>query len=160
MNSDETAQKLGDGRLGWARGERVSDRYGSIGLFDEEGDARTFSPRQTRLKGARGELRGVVLEAGTSEHCDLARGLRSPKDPLPVGSERSLGRGTLFFCDDDAYVGLAPDDGRDHDWLDPEALYELREARIELFFVPDPPGKARGGSQDARSPTSTTEGET
>lgn len=124
--------KLGTGRLNWHRGERITDRYGSVGLWPETGE-QTLALDEA-CAGVRGRLVAVVIEARRSTHIgDLFRGL-GPGD-AKVGDRIELGIGTVFFesNDDCRYVGLRPDDGREHDWLDPEALYRAHSQTVELI---------------------------
>ncbi|MEV6603483.1 hypothetical protein [Kutzneria sp. NPDC051319] len=80
----------------------------------------------------------VILDTRASPHCgDLARGL-SPHTPT-VGDEIALGTGTLFTEDTDAVIteiGLRPDDGPTHDWLNPEALYRCHSQTVRLELHP------------------------
>jgi hypothetical protein len=79
-----------------------------------------------------------VLETRDSPHMgDVTRGL-APSTP-EVGEIFSLGQGTLWVSHDDGYpvIGLAPDDGRDYDWLNPEWLYRLHNQTVRLTFAPD-----------------------
>jgi hypothetical protein len=44
----------------------------------------------------------------------------------------TLGEGALFFENDE--VGIRPDDGRDTQWLDIHALYNVHEQTVTLCF--------------------------
>ncbi len=136
--------ELGVGVLTWARGERVSDRYGSVFLMPEGQDSlhqddETFVPlaRPSSISSSdgRGRLIAEVLETRQSTHIgDFFRGL-SPKTP-EVGDRLVLGEGILFFDTEDwgDQVGLMPDDGRETDWLDPRSLYTAHEQTVRLLF--------------------------
>jgi hypothetical protein len=132
---------LGTGVLSWPRDERQTDRYGAIILAADwesyEQDKTTYVRFDESLAGQHGRLQAVVIEARKSPHIgDLARGI-FPQTPM-VGEEISLGSGTLFFeaCDDDRAVGVRPDDGRRHDWMDPVLLYRAIHQTVELRFIP------------------------
>ena len=121
------------GLLSWPRLERISDRYGSVQIID--GDGKSVLDVEG-LVGKRGTLVVRILETRQSRHIgDLFRGI-GPSMP-EVGEEIVLGNGTVFFDDCGYYnsVGLAPDDGRDCDWLDPKMLYRCHEQTVELQFV-------------------------
>jgi hypothetical protein len=126
-------QLIGFGVLNWNSRERQSDRYGSVCLLDGQGKSiRIVEPRQ-----AAGTLMVKVIEPRRSKHYgDWARGFY-PRTPQ-VDQEFILGTGTVFmeeiagiFC-----IGVKPDDGRTHDWLDPKALYNVHESVVELWFEP------------------------
>jgi hypothetical protein len=155
-----TTMILGEGVLTWARHERVTDRYGTVGLMTE-GHAHadlvaqgmteqqatvnaylhsnpTWLDVHTVPEGTRGTLQVRVIRTRQSGHIgDLFRGL-SPTTP-EVGEVIVLGTGTVFHDGDGdgIYIGLRPDDGRDADWLDPEALYRAHEQTVELQFLPE-----------------------
>jgi hypothetical protein len=137
----ETTMQLGEGRLTWPRGERVSDRYGTVCLM-VDGDSLTPTTAYITLDhgidGQRGTLIAEVIETRESTHIgDLFRGI-FPVTP-EVGERITLGTGTVFFARDfDAdQIGLRPDDGRDSDWLDPNALYRAHEQTVRLMFETD-----------------------
>jgi hypothetical protein len=133
------ATLIGQGWLSWPRLERVSDRYGSVLLTEEDGVG-TFE-LTPGLDGRRGQLVAKVTARGLSEHIgDLFRGLSPPRsvDELPaLGSEHVLGEGAVFYHEMEGAqcIGVAPDDERDADWLDPHALYRLHEQEVELRLV-------------------------
>ncbi len=128
---------LGTGVLTWARGERVSDRYGSVFLMPEGQDSLNHGDPfvdLTRVDG-RGRLIAEVLKTRQSTHIgDFFRGL-SPTTP-EVGDRFILGEGTLWFLAEDFgdTVGLTPFDDREHDWLDPTVLYQVHEQTVRLLF--------------------------
>jgi hypothetical protein len=133
---------LGQGVLTWCRSERISDRYGTVYLIGETENSlspTTTSQPLARVKpGTRGTLLARVREARESTHIgDIFRGI-FPETP-EVGEEIFLGQGRIFFQpqNDIQTVGLAPEDGRSHDWLDPEALYRAHEQSVDLVFVPE-----------------------
>jgi hypothetical protein len=124
-------QELGTGVLTWNRDERIEDRYGTIWLMASVTDE-TPVPFAQLKEGSHGKLVALVLEARQSHHMgDLFR------EVFPVtpeeGESITLGEGTLFF--DERAVGLLPDDGRDVDWLDINALYRAHAQTVTLYFV-------------------------
>lgn len=133
------AHVLGEGQLNWNRSERVSDRYGAVGLYVvahwQSGQDSTPLAVQG-LVGKRGQLRAVVLETRTSDHLgDLTHGW------LPGGAEVGktyvLGEGILFHEDNlGPKVGLEPTDGRPTHWLDGPTLYMCHEQTVRLEFAP------------------------
>lgn len=134
---------LGTGILRWATDERITDRYGTVtldrALAGHPTDLTVFT---TAPIGARGRLVAVILRTRPSPHCgDLVRGL-APTTPT-VGEQIALGTGTLIrgqTLHEGTEIGLAPDDGRDHDWLDPHALYRCHNqiVRLEFHATPSP----------------------
>ncbi len=136
--------ELGVGVLTWARGERVSDRYGSVFLMPEgqnsihhDGSANIslLRPSTISTTDGRGRLIVEILETRESTHIgDFFRGF-SPTTP-EVGDRLILGEGTLFFetADWGDQVGLLPDDDRECDWLCPTVLYKAHEQTVRLLF--------------------------
>lgn len=129
---------LGIGVLTWARGERVSDRYGSVYLMPEGHNSmiqdESYIPLSHDADG-QGRLITEVIATRKSTHIgDLFRGF-FPETP-EVGNRFTLGEGTLWFETEDwgDQVGLAPDDDRDTDWLDPAVLYQVHEQTVRLLF--------------------------
>lgn len=99
-------------------------------------DAEDYVSFENAPVGQPGRLVAVVVETRRSGHCgDIARSLAPVTSS--VGEEITLGAGTLF-TDSDAdlgvptVVGLAPDDHRDTDWLDPRALYRCHNQTVRL----------------------------
>jgi hypothetical protein len=129
---------LGTGNLNWHPDERRIDRYGTVHLDQDHDDPYCFDPVQFSEApvGEDGELIAVVLQTRRSSHIgDLFRGLQATTPE--VGDEITLGSGTLFVEDTPygpIHVGLMPDDGRDNDWLDPDALYRCHEQTVRLEF--------------------------
>lgn len=139
---------LGIGSLTWNANERRSDRYGTVYLIDDginsQSDVEAKSlirrtPQTDACEGAAGKLIAVVQATRKSTHIgDLFRGIfpRTPK----IGQTIVLGTGKLFFAaapEGGSQVGLLPEDGRAHDWLDIRALYDCHEQTVELFFEPE-----------------------
>jgi hypothetical protein len=126
---------IGKGWLSWPRMERVSDRYGTVGLYTSAMQGKVLT---RGLEGRTGRLYARVTAQGLSEHIgDLFRGFAPPRTTdacPPIGSEHVLGEGTVFYdeVEGTVHVGLEPADGRDADWLDPETLYLLHEQEVEL----------------------------
>lgn len=126
---------LGTGQLSWHRGERVTDRYGSIGLFVNHLNDTIELPLAIANEGRTGKLIAIVTETRKSRHVgDILAG-HSPSTP-EVGEEIVLGEGTLFTerYDSYFYLGLKPDDGREYNWLDTKMLYRAHEQSVELWF--------------------------
>ena len=126
---------LGTGVLNWSKGERQTDRYGTVKLFvspDQRDDNLVNLLRN--VEGQSGRLIAYVRESRDSYHVgDLHRGI-GPVRPR-VGERIVLGEGTLFFEPSDVgAVGLRPSDGRDTDWLDPRALYRAHHQTVDLIF--------------------------
>jgi hypothetical protein len=122
---------IGEGIFGWDRHERISDRYGSVKLFDASETAIDLS----QIPEAAGTLWAVVVSGRKSPHIgDIFRGLHQSRVPND-GERWKLGEGMLFWEEDS--VGIRPRDGRDDDWLDPTALYLLHHSIVRLEFVAD-----------------------
>jgi len=129
---------LGEGRLNWRTFERVSDRYGSVGLWERGkevvdhhylGEILPIAP----VVEGRGRLVAEVLEARQSSHVgDFFRGF-FPETP-EVGERIVLGEGLVFF--DEGHVGLYPEPHRESDWLNPEMLYRAHDQDVRLIFEP------------------------
>jgi hypothetical protein len=127
------------GIFDWPRGERVSDRYGMIGLtISDYGKTVTETVKLDRaglegLRRQRVHITARVLAARDSGHIgDMFRGI-FPSRP-EVGEVVDLGEGKLMVGDVDGWLvfGLVPDDGRDSDWFDPRKLYRLHDQTVEL----------------------------
>lgn len=138
--------KLGIGTLTWDANERRSDRYGAIYLIPDGCNSMTVCETPSQLdscachmvEGKRGILTATVKIARDSTHIgDIFRGIfpRTPK----VGQKIVLGTGTLKVgrnYDGNMQVALVPDDGRETDWMDVRALYDVHEQTVELDFEP------------------------
>lgn len=137
--------KIGEGALSWNGAERRSDRYGTIGMFNENSNDETIT-RNAFLdiilikenEGKTGELMCIVKEIRRSTHIgDLFHGF-FPTTPK-IGAKITLGKGKLFyekpgFVDT---VGLKPSDDRKIFWLIPKQLYRVHEQTVELYFIPE-----------------------
>ena len=127
---------LGIGILSWPRFERIGDRYGSVFLMDEALTDYCNPVGLVRLtEGLEGRLVARVIETRQSRHIgDIGRGV-DPSTP-DKGERIMLGEGKLFYHQYREWpcVGLEPDDGREHDWLDIHALYRAHEQTVELVF--------------------------
>lgn len=134
---------LGRGMLTWPRGERVSDRYGRVGLQrgdDPQVASGVLPARDVALhcdvpQGTRARLVAQVLEVRESDHIgDLFRGL-FPTTPL-VDDVFVLGEGRVVYSEMDGWqlVGLMPEDDRPNDWLDPARLYRVHSQTVELVL--------------------------
>ncbi|KAA2253298.1 hypothetical protein F0L68_33345 [Solihabitans fulvus] len=131
---------LGTGILRWQRYERQTDRYGTVNLDRAPyGESVDLTPFDTAPVGTRGRLVAVIVDTRRSPHCgDLARGI-TPTTPQ-AGEEITLGTGTLFVQEFDhgsTEIGLAPDDDRYEDWLDPQALYRCHSQTVRLELRSD-----------------------
>jgi hypothetical protein len=131
------------GIFNWPAGERRSDRYGMIGVYDAnyDGTARckpSFDVAALRaMAGQRATISATVVETRDSGHIgDLFRGIY-PSRPQ-VGQVFDLGVGELLIdsIEGQTVFGLSPDDGRDVDWFDPHTLYQLHDQTVELEIKP------------------------
>lgn len=136
---------IGEGILTWNRGERISDRYGTIYLMAGGGNSLVGEDEVHRpvLRTPDGEPLGhlvaeVVATRESTHIGDLFRGI-FPSTPT-VGDLISLGTGRLFR--EEYSVGLRPEEARDSDWLDPCALYRCHEQTVKLWFVAEEPSRA------------------
>lgn len=139
----EHAILIGRGSLSWPRIERVSDRYGAIGLYNSNSKEEIVTQgahlNMEIIKdcaGKKGQLIAKVTETRKSTHIgDLFRGF-FPATPF-LNEEILLGEGDLFHQVEDGVdvVGLHPADGRNSDWLNPEMLYRAHEQTVELYFI-------------------------
>ncbi|MGH9734024.1 MAG: hypothetical protein ACRD8A_05500 [Candidatus Acidiferrales bacterium] len=123
--------EIGTGVFDWDRGERISDRYGSVRLFYQPGPRKAPVKLRQENEGERGQLVAVVSETRDSPHVGDLFHRVFPSKPN-VGDMIVLGEGILFFQDD--AVGLVPDDDRTTLWLDIRALYRLHNQTVTLFF--------------------------
>lgn len=128
---------LAEGELNWNRIERVSDRYGTVRIFVPSTESPASQIKRKYL-GQHGTLVVKVVEPRESTHCgDWARNIR-PKTP-----ERNdifvLGTGTLFMEENNHYedIGVKPDSGKQSDWLNPYALYNVHESVVRLIWIKD-----------------------
>lgn len=141
MGNDTTQIVLGEGLLSWSRYERVGDRYGSVKLYAEGTDQHKPWPARMPL-GTYGSLKALILQTRQSPHIgDLFRGL-FPETP-EAGEEIVLGEGRLFIegtggpkdrTTAQGGLGVAPLDGRDTDWLDPQSMYRCHHQTVKLVF--------------------------
>ncbi len=135
----ETVRVLGVGQLNWPRRERVSDRYGVVGLYNDahwQAGCKANALRTSVLTGRVGTLRAVVLETRDADHIgDLFHGWFP--GGAQVGEVIDLGTGRLFAAVDNEghYVGVEPLDGRATRWLDGPALYKCHSQTVRLEFV-------------------------
>jgi len=122
---------LGTGILSWDRVERVTDRYGTVKLFNsiDQDSATAFD---INLSGKKGELIAEVIETRKSNHIgDLFHGI-SPTVPK-VGDVLLLGKGKVFFEGIFA-VGVQPVRKRETLWMDIKNLYRAQFQTVKLFF--------------------------
>ena len=93
---DKNAVFIGCGVLTWNRGERVTDRYGTVFLQNDENSDDIVPLEGHSSYGEKGTLLADVKKTRNSPHIgDLFRGLY-PSTP-EVGDKVVLGEGTLFF---------------------------------------------------------------
>ena len=122
---------LGEGALCWERHERITDRYGTVYLTNDNRPYRLPSVPT----GAAARL--VVIPLG------LIAASAEPNPPA-IGEEVVLGEGVVFAQKSDIsghlMVGVRPVDGRDYEWLDSGALWRCHSStvsavRLELHPV-------------------------
>lgn len=124
----KNAVLIGRGMLSWPREERISDRYGLISLYQDSEQLELGCPEDDS-----GSLIAVVTDSKPSPHIgDCFRGL-TPRQPSN-GDIVVLGTGKVIG--DPLHIGLQPDDGRESDWLNPRALYDVHGSIVELYFAP------------------------
>jgi hypothetical protein len=133
---------LGSGTLTWNSEERVSDRYGSVHLFNYENQEDTTLlldfPLIKRLNGSLGNLKASVIGTRQSSHIgDIFRQLQ-PVTPK-INEVIMLGHGHLFYEKQQGIlcIGLRPPQAREIDWLNPSALYRCHHQTVELYFQPE-----------------------
>lgn len=137
---------IGRGHLTWNMPERVTNRYGSVCLMEtmSEGDGgasggenKGIAEIWTNLKGY-GRLVAVVQDPRESYHVGDQH--RDIMPSLPdKGEEIILGEGEAFYdkgWDDFPTIGVKPLDGREDDWLDPNALYRAHSSVVNLEWIP------------------------
>ena len=137
--------ELGIGQLSWHADERVTDRYGTVGLYLDADprdpvttDRVAWSEEGLAAEGKRGTLVAYVIETRPSAHVgDLHRDFQTSEPE--VDEQIELGSGTLFFEElegnDLSYVGVKPDDDRASDWLSPTELYRCHQQTVRLCFA-------------------------
>jgi hypothetical protein len=135
---------LGTGILSWDREERQTGRYGFIYLLTTGNSVSTGfypAPIDVLHQGERGALVAQVTCTRKSTHGgDPDRNIL-PRTPRK-GDCIELGTGILTFRDDyedgTAFVraGVQPEDGRDMQWMNIRALYDVHEQTVSLYFVP------------------------
>jgi hypothetical protein len=134
-------QFIATGVVFWQPAERASERYGAIFLRAIPGG--DIVPLPAAYDGEEGTLMASIRESRRSPHIgDRFRGFRPPEEPLVPGTEVILGTGVVFREPLESgrgfALGVQPADGRERDWLDPEALYKLHYQTVDLFFDPTP----------------------
>ena len=132
---------LGSGTITWTSEERISDRYGSIYLFNYENqdDLTMLLDFQLikRFNGCLGTLKASVISTRQSSHVgDMFRSLK-PTTPK-IGEVIELGHGFLFYEKNEPIsIGLRPQKARVSDWLSPQSLYRCHHQVVELYFQPE-----------------------
>lgn len=125
--------EIGTGVLNWSRAERVSDRYGSVRLYENPEEESVVSLNRA-AHGHSGTLVALVKETRKSYHIgDLHRRI-FPKTPK-VGERIVLGTGRIEIKTDDVgdeNVYLIPEPARDKDWMDPRQLYRAHSQTVTL----------------------------
>ena len=137
MEEIKTSELLiGEGILDWNRFERVSDRYGAIGLRKSVTDDRQV--KLTKYDGF-GILHVKIIETRETAHIgDFFRGV-SPTVPK-MEEKFVLGRGNIFYYtkvydgDEYDYVGVKPDDTSKSDWLNIDKLYHCHNQTVKAYF--------------------------
>jgi len=130
---------LGTGQLNWNRRERVTNRYGAVGLYNDAHWQAGEDSTPLRGRGRAGEfgqLRAIVLEIRDADHVgDLTYGWHV--GGAQVGDVIVLGEGILFFEDDlGPKVGVRPRGDSQELWLDGPALYRCHSQTVRLEFCP------------------------
>lgn len=153
MKTTVETVSLGKGVLNWDRSERLSDRYGTVGLTEQAGDYEDCKKQESSvyvpfekpvldpLDGAHGKLVAVILETRESQHVGDFFHSVSPSTPQ-VGDRIPLGEGN-FFSEPSGYfngfvVGVKPMDGRRTLWLSIRALYRCHDQTVELLLEKTP----------------------
>lgn len=134
---------IGTGALSWAKKERVTDRYGFVGLFNEDSEDKKIAEDAALLMkiippllNKKFKMVAEVLETRKSTHIgDLQHGYR-PVTP-EKGDMIELGEGYLqhYELDGCDYVGLKPIMAGKH-WMDAKALYRAHEQTVNLYLIP------------------------
>lgn len=132
--SEKSPFSLGVGYLNWSKGERQTDRYGTVKLFDESpssGEATSMKLLSAPI-GSYGQLIAEVIERGNSAFTDRT---------VKVGDKLTLGEGILFLDVDDwggENIGLKPLKDKDINWLNPKVLHKVHRSKVRLFFEEKP----------------------
>lgn len=145
-------QPLGSGIFSWCATERRFGRYGSFFLarsdFNEtvRRDVHLDLPALRVLEGMHVRISLRVAESRPSGHGGDQFLQLFPGAPPAVGSTIELAVGRLVLVDHSGFppddhptqvgIGIAPSDGRQHLWLDPEKLYRLHDQTVDLFVKP------------------------
>lgn len=133
--------KVGTGIFTWHASERRTDRYGYFFLHPSNYEETAYVLSDVNADAlAEMECRKVrivcrVLESRTSGHIgDLFHGIFPTKPD--VGEVVDLGVGVLDLVPPTerigTQIGLIPDDGREHFWIDPNKLYHLHDQTVEV----------------------------
>jgi hypothetical protein len=137
---------IGEGVLLWPSVERNTDRYGFISLSTEPiPESDHVSIDVNGLLGSEGALICQILQTREAGLADYFRGFVS--NPPEVGEFIELGSGTLVKGAEEL-IGLRPDDEREIDWLNPDALYQCHLQTVRLWFLPT---SNTGAGTDGRS---------
>jgi hypothetical protein len=130
---------LGTGKFGWMRSERICDRYGYVNLWLPM-DKTTKFPEEAEVHlGTKGKLVVLIKETRKSGHIGDIFHDTGPTSPK-VGEEITIGEGLLStesHPEGRISIGLEPEDGREHFWLDVPMLYRAHDQTVDLFFVPE-----------------------
>jgi hypothetical protein len=119
---------------------------GNSGLADAATAASEAAARRPDIRfvafghaplGTAGTLVAHVIHADVSDD-DREFGRRHPELRPPVPGERVvLGSGTLFteeYADWPPLIGVRPGDGRQSEWMDPDALFRCKDHLVRLEF--------------------------
>jgi hypothetical protein len=119
---------------------------GNSGLADDAAAASEAAARRPDIRvvafdhaplGTAGTLVAHVIHAEVSDD-DREFGRRHPESRPPVPGERVvLGSGALFteeYADWPPLIGVRPSDGRQSEWMDPDALFRCKGHLVRLEF--------------------------
>jgi hypothetical protein len=132
---------LGTGMFMWDRVERVTSRYGTVYLTNQnwfetsESQVNWHPESADSLIGKKVKISCKVLQARTAQHCgDLFLEI-IPTTP-EVGEVIVLGIGKLCTrkTEDSIGVSILPEDNREKYLFDPKILYRLIEQTVEIFI--------------------------
>lgn len=137
--NENLALELGEGHLGWHKGERESGRYGSVSLFkslDTRNLERVVFPRYTGIY----TLATITLEEAPSQFMSKKMiGKRFLKQR--PGLKTKLGEGEVHYPDPRC-VGVKPLIEIEtllalpQEWLNYEALVSLHNQKVKLYLIP------------------------
>jgi hypothetical protein len=144
---------LGEGVLHRIRGERVTERWGTVYLAPDAGSTERSVRLARAPEGAHGMLVACVTATRVAGYIHVGDHLAGIQSLPAVGEEVTLGTGTLFTVrlGRKNLVGLAPDDGREKRWLSKDAISRCHSQTVRLEFRPGPEGTQDPGGGAARA---------